>query len=48
MKKDILKTMCYIGLLLIICIISFLVAKYIVRSKIHNGDMPIDTSVRLR
>lgn len=48
MKNDILKTICYIGILLIICIVSFLIAKYIVRAKIKTGDMPVDTSVRLR
>lgn len=37
----------YIAILLIICICSFLVAKYIVRRGIHNGDIPVDTSVRL-
>ena len=41
------KMVSYISILLIICICSFLVAKFLVRSGIHNGDIPVDTSVRL-
>ena len=37
----------YFGILAIICILSFLVAKYIVRSNIDGEDTPIDTSERL-
>lgn len=37
----------YFGLLAIICIFSFLVAKYIVRSNIDGEETPIDTSERL-
>lgn len=39
--------MSYIAILLIICICSFLIAKFIVRSGIKNDDIPVDTSVRL-
>ena len=35
------------GLLALICVMSFLVAKYIVRSKIDGEKIPIDTSERL-
>ena len=35
------------GLLAIICIMAFLVAKYIVRDKIDGEETPIDTSERL-
>ena len=37
----------YFGILAIICILSFLVAKYIVRSNIEGEKSPIDTSERL-
>lgn len=37
----------YFGILAIICILSFLVAKYIVRSNIDGEKSPIDTSERL-
>lgn len=37
----------YFGILAIICVSSFLVAKYIVRSKIEGESTPIDTSERL-
>lgn len=37
----------YFGILAIICILAFLVAKYIVRSNIDGVDTPIDTSERL-
>ena len=37
----------YFGILAIICILSFLVAKYIVRSNIDGENTPIDTSERL-
>jgi len=47
MKTSKWKMVSYVSLLLIICICSFLVAKFIVRSGIHNGDIPVDTSVRL-
>lgn len=41
------KMMSYFGILAIICILSFLVAKYIVRSDIEGEKSPIDTSERL-
>ena len=37
----------YFGLLAILCVLSFLVAKYIVRSNIEGEEIPIDTSERL-
>jgi len=37
----------YFGILALICILSFLVAKYIVRSSIEGEKPPIDTSERL-
>ena len=37
----------YFGILAIICISSFLIAKYIVRSNIEGEETPIDTSERL-
>ena len=36
-----------VGILAIICILTFLVAKYIVRSSIDGEKLPIDTSERL-
>ena len=38
----------YISLLMILCIVSFLFAKYMVRANIRQNDIPIDTSVRLK
>ena len=35
------------GLLALICVLAFLVAKYIVRSNIDGEKTPIDTSERL-
>lgn len=37
----------YFGILAIICILSFLVAKYIIRSNIGDEVSPVDTSERL-
>lgn len=37
----------YFGILAIICIVSFLIAKYILRSNIGWEETPIDTSERL-
>ena len=37
----------YFGILAIICISSFLIAKYIVRNNIRGENTPIDTSERL-
>ena len=36
-----------VGLLAIICILAFLIAKYIVRNNIRDERTPIDTSERL-
>lgn len=41
------KMIAYFGLLAIICIMAFLVAKYIVRNEIDGEETPIDTSERL-
>ena len=37
----------YISILIIICIYTFLIAKYVVRSNIDNDEVPIDTSTRI-
>lgn len=37
----------YMAILGIICIVSFLIAKYIVRMNININEVPIDTSTRL-
>lgn len=37
----------YFGILAILCILAFLVAKYIVRSNIDWEETPIDTSERI-
>jgi len=47
MKLSKEKLISYISILLIICICSFLIAKYIVRMNIDRNDIPIDTSVRM-
>ena len=41
------KTVAYFGILAIICILAFLIAKYVIRSNIEGEDTPIDTSERL-
>lgn len=41
------KMLSYMAILGIICIVSFLVAKYIVRMNVNTNDIPIDTSTRL-
>ena len=41
------KLVSYISLLLILCIVAFLTAKYVVRRGIRSEDIPVDTSVRL-
>jgi hypothetical protein len=46
-SQSIWKIIGYFGILALICIISFLIAKYLVRSGIDEGDIPIDTSERL-
>ena len=37
----------YVAILMLVCVISFLVAKYIVKSGIDNDEVPIDTSTRI-
>ena len=37
----------YFGLLAILCILAFLIAKYVVRSDIDGEKIPIDTSERI-
>jgi len=37
----------YFGILTLICICAFLIAKYIVRNDIHGEETPIDTSERI-
>ena len=46
-NESIGKIIGYFGILAIICILAFLVAKYIVRSEIDGEKTPIDTSERL-
>ena len=41
------KTIGYFGILAIICILSFLIAKYIIRDNIGDEKSPVDTSERL-
>ena len=41
------KTIAYFGLLAIICILAFLMAKYIVRNDIGWEETPIDTSEKI-
>ena len=41
------KTVAYFGILAIICILTFLIAKYVIRSNIGGEQSPIDTSERL-
>ena len=41
------KMISYVALLLILCVLAFLVAKYMVRRNISQNDIPIDTSTRL-
>lgn len=41
------KMISYISILIIICICTFLIAKYVVRSNIDNDEVPIDTSTRI-
>ena len=46
-KTGIGKAIGYYGILAIICILSFLVAKYIIRDNIGDEKSPVDTSERL-
>ena len=41
------KMVAYFGILAIICILAFLIAKYVVRSNIGWEETPIDTSERI-
>ena len=41
------RTVSYIAILGIICVCSFLVAKFILRMNIKIDEIPIDTSTRL-
>ena len=41
------KLIAYFGVLALICVLSFLIAKYVVRSDIDGEKTPIDTSERL-
>ena len=46
-KDDIIKIITYSAFLGVICIVSFLAAKYVIRSGIKKNEIPVDTSVRL-
>lgn len=41
------KVVAYFGILAVICVIAFLIAKYIVRRDIDWEETPIDTSERI-
>ena len=41
------RLMSYFSLLMIICLLAFLTAKYIVRSAIYGEQIPVDTSTRM-
>ena len=41
------KIISYAAILMIICICAFLVAKFLVRARIDNDEIPIDTSTRM-
>ena len=41
------RTIAHFGILAILCILAFLVAKYVVRNNINGEETPIDTSERL-
>lgn len=47
MKDNIGKVIAYTSILIIICICTFLIAKYIVRNNINNNEIPVDTSTRM-
>lgn len=47
MDKINYKMISYICILSIICICSFLAAKYVIRMNIDKGDIPVDTSTRI-
>lgn len=41
------KVIVYFGILAIICVLAFLIAKYVVRKDIDWEETPIDTSERI-
>lgn len=41
------KMVSYMAILMIICVLTFLIAKYIIRSNIQGEEIPIDTSTRI-
>ena len=41
------KVIAYFGILAIICVLAFLIAKYVVRKDIDWEETPIDTSERI-
>lgn len=47
MEISIWKKVSYASILGIICICSFLIAKFILRMNIRENEIPIDTSTRL-
>ena len=47
MKTSNWKTVSYIAILGIICVCSFMIAKFILRMNIRSDEIPIDTSTRL-
>ncbi len=47
MENDKVKLAISMAILGIICVTSFLVAKYIVRMNINDNEIPIDTSTKL-
>ena len=46
-RSGIWKFICQFGILALLCLLSFLVAKYIVNIGIDRNDKPVDTSERL-
>ena len=47
MENDKIKNVISMAILGIICVTSFLIAKYIVRMNIRSNEIPVDTSIRL-
>ncbi len=47
MRGDPYRMVSYVAILMLICVISCLVAKYIVKSGIDDGEVPVDTSTRI-
>ena len=46
-EESIGKLIARFGLLAILCVMAFLIAKYIVRNNINGEESPIDTSERI-